>query len=445
MNKHFSLRKYLLIWITIPVLGLVIISLIIGFLFTWHEIEEVYDAQLAHNSKVLYQLVEHEIHDDKAFSLGIEQDKIEHKYERNLGFRVWYNQNLVTQSTNTTHFGEFKAPPGFSTQEIDGHSWRFFVMLTPSNDIVIETSEKFDIRYELITQLMLSQIIPALFFVPILLFIVWIIVRKSLSPLIAISAEVKNRKSDDFSAVGKEQHIVDEIEPLISGLNQLLGRIGETFQHERQFTDYAAHELRTPLAAMKTQAQVLLRKTKELPEYQAGLNNLLASVERATALVEQLLSLARVQNQVIVKNKVALSDLIEQKISELENKAKSKNIRIIRDIKPQVIIEAHEETFGILLHNLIDNSIKYSFEDSEIQIRLTENTFNIIDTGPGISDEHKTLVFDRFVRVDTRRQIGSGLGLAIVKWIAQSHHMNIHLRDNAPSGLHVEIELRSER
>ena len=434
----FSLRKYLIRWMTVPIVLLTALSLAIGFLFTWHEIEEVYDAQLVHNAKVLFQLTEHEIHDDKAFSLGIENAKIEHKYERNLGFRIWYHDNLITQSNNTIPFGDLKTSPGFSTVSIDNQKWRVFVLLAPEQDIIIETSERYDIRYELIIQLMSSQILPAVFFIPLLFFIIWISVSRAIKPLLELSNDVKQRSSDDFTPI-QNQSIALEVEPLITALNQLFNRMGDSYQRERQFTDHAAHELRTPLAAMKTQAQVLLRKTKELPEHQDGLNNLLASVERATNLIEQLLSLARIQNEKFPQIPFNLSELCCEVSADLLPKAQAKNIDLSADIQEHYEICGHQESIAILIRNIIDNAIKYTPAGGEVKIQLHKSKLIIMDTGVGINNEDKNRVFERFVRVDKTRQIGSGLGLAIVHWIAQAHHFEITLHDHEPQGLEVHI------
>lgn len=434
----FSLRKYLIRWMTVPIVILTALSLAIGFLFTWHEIEEVYDAQLVHNAKVLFQLTEHEIHDDKAFSLGIENAKIEHKYERNLGFRIWYHGNLITQSNNTIPFGDLKTSPGFSTVSIDNQKWRVFVLLAPEQDIIIETSERYDIRYELIIQLMSSQILPAVFFIPLLFFIIWIGISRAIKPLLELSNDVKQRSSDDFTPI-QNQSIALEVEPLITALNQLFNRMGDSYQRERQFTDHAAHELRTPLAAMKTQAQVLLRKTKELPEHQDGLNNLLASVERATNLIEQLLALARIQNERFPQTPFNLSELCSQVFADLLPKATLKNIELSADIQEYYEICGHPESIAILIRNIIDNAIKYTPAGGEVKIQLQHDRLEVIDTGVGIRDEDKHRVFDRFVRVDKTRQTGSGLGLAIVHWIAQAHHFEITLHDHEPQGLEVHI------
>ncbi|HCK92742.1 MAG TPA: two-component sensor histidine kinase, partial [Gammaproteobacteria bacterium] len=187
------------------------------------------------------------------------------------------------------------------------------------------------------------------------------------------------------------------------------------------------------------QAQVLLRKTKELPEHQDGLNNLLASVERATNLIEQLLALARIQNERFPQTPFNLSELCSQVFADLLPKATLKNIEFSADIQEYYEICGHPESIAILIRNIIDNAIKYTPAGGEVKIQLQHDRLEVIDTGVGIRDEDKHRVFDRFVRVDKTRQTGSGLGLAIVHWIAQAHHFEITLHDHEPQGLEVHI------
>ncbi|MGH1398011.1 MAG: ATP-binding protein [Alphaproteobacteria bacterium] len=443
MSKTYSIRKRLITWITIPVIVATILTLLVGFKFAWHEVEEVYDAQLVHSAKVLLQLTQHEILEDEGFHLGVENSHLEHKYERNLGFRVWVDTDLITQSPNTLDFKNFEAPPGFSDHKFNGHTWRFFVYLDPVNQIQIETSERYDIRYELIEKIMLSLLAPSMVFIPLLFLIIWFGIRKVLKPVIKISADMNKRSAEDLSPI-VNQDIADEISPLVKALNMLLGRIEDSFKREREFTDHAAHELRTPLAAMKTQAQVLLKKAKDMPECKDGLENLMASVDRATALVEQLLSLARLQNEEFPIQRLNFSECMHDVMDGIRSQAKTKNISLSVDITEDVFIKGHENSLIILLKNLLDNAVKYTPEGGEVSVSLTKEALsNIADTGTGIRNQDKEAVFERFKRADKSGQIGSGLGLSIVKWIADAHHVEIDLQDNNPKGLNVSIQWKA--
>lgn len=438
-SQNYSLKKRLLQWISFPILIAAALIFVSAYLFSWHEIEEVYDAQLVHSAKTLLQLTEHEIAEQQNINIGTENPNLQHRYENKTAFRIWKNDEIVLQSSRAKDFVGVEAPPGFSEQTIEGKPWRFFVFIDAENDIRIETAERYAIRYELIGQLMTSLAIPMAILIPVLLLIVWVGVRKSITPLIALSTEVDSRKIDDLTPI-KNSDIPREVTPLIEAMNRLFVRIGDSFKREREFTDNAAHELRTPLAAMKTQTQVLLRKASSMPECKDGLDNLNATIDRTTHLVEQLLSLARLQNDMPPMEKIDLSDLLEEAIIQTRDMAEHKQQTISSDIIPNVKIEGHSDSLYMLLHNILDNAVKYTPDGGKISVILKpDKTVSISDNGSGISDTDKKRVFNRFVRVDKTGQTGSGLGLSIAQWIADTHKATLTLKDNEPNGLTVEI------
>lgn len=443
MSNSYSLRRRLLFWISLPILVATFLSLLASYLSARHEVEEVYDAQLVHSAKTLLQLTQHEIMQDKEFELGLENPDLKHKYERNLGFRIWASNKLITRSSNTEDFTDFEAPPGFSDQNIKGHKWRFFVFLDPVNQIKIETSERYDIRYELIIELITALIIPALMSVPVVLVIIWIGVRKVLGPVIKISADVDRRGSNDLSPI-PDNYLPKEILPLVRALNRLFTRIEESFNRERQFTDNAAHELRTPLAAMKTQAQVLLKKADDMPDCKEGLNNLQASIDRASRMVDQLLSFARLQSDQIEFEVADLSILTERILKDMSPLAVAKKIDLGADISPNIKVKGNPPALEIMLRNLIDNAIKFTPPGANIDVSLFEDNdkavLKIADTGPGIKDTDKEKVFERFYRVQKNKQ-GSGLGLSMAKWVCDVHSADISLSDNKPVGLVVTVKM----
>ena len=441
-EKPLSLRRQLLLWISIPVLIAGFLTAMLAFAFSWHEIEEVYDAQLVHSAKVLLQLTEHEILENGKvdIQLGVENPNLQHRYEKKMAFRVWHGEKLVTKSANAEAFGDFEAAPGFSDQHIKGKPWRFFVFVDAEKNLRVETSERYAIRYELIGQLMTSLIIPILLFIPMILAIVWVGVRKSLKPVVRLSYAVDTRHSDDLAPIASTG-IPEEILPLVQALNRLFGRISDSFRREREFTDYAAHELRTPLAAMKTQTQVLMKKALQMPECRDGLDNLHATIARATHLVEQLLLLARVQNENLALEAMDLSESLRDVIDYSSRLAQSKNQTIRTDIVDNIVIKGNPDSLQILIRNILDNALKYTPDSGTIDIVLSENAIlSIKDTGPGLLDADKARVFDRFVRADKTGQTGSGLGLSIAQSIAQAHGISIQLSDNLPQGLIVEMK-----
>lgn len=446
IHISYSIKKRLLLWISIPILIASVLIMLLAFLFSWHEIEEVYDSQLVHTAKTLLQFTENDIREDDKKSLfyGEEISGIQHSYEKKTAFRIWRSDNLILQSAKAKEFPMIEAPPGFSDQSIDGKPWRFFVLIDATNKLRIETSERYAIRYELISQLMTSLAIPMSILIPSLLAIVWIGIRKSLMPLVILSQTVDTRDTEDLNPISSTD-VPLEATPLVHALNRLFTRISESFKREREFTDHAAHELRTPLAAMKTQTQVLMKKAGIIPECRDGLDNLNSTIDRSTHLLEQLLSLARIQNEKFPLSGINLSECIEEAVAGIRDKAKEKSQSLNISIAEDVIVTGHSDSLYILLRNILDNSIKYTPPHGEVSITLdTEGNLKISDTGPGICDTDKARVFNRFVRVDKSGQTGSGLGLSIVRWIAEAHNVPLYLSDNTPHGLIIEMKFSQQ-
>lgn len=440
MSEPYSLRRRLLLWISIPILIAALLTLIIGFFFAWHEVDEVYDAQLVHSAKVMLQLTQHEIKKGQDFELGLENPNLSHEYERNIGFRLWVDTNLVSQSPNTVNFKNFEAPPGFSNYKIGEHTWRFFVFLDPENKIQIEISERYDIRYELVFQIMGALILPGIIFIPLILVIIWIGIRQGMKPITDLSEQVNRRSSKDLSPIAQKQ-VAKEIQPITHALNELFKRIEESFSREREFTDHAAHELRTPLAAMKTQTQVLRKKTGEKAGSDDGLQNLEASIDRAARLVDQLLALARLQNEDMPKVKVNLSECLQDCIADIQKMTQTKGHTLNVNIRDNVHLLGHEDSLAIMLKNFLENAVKYTPEGGTIDVSLSaDGELSICDTGPGIPQAEQEKVFNKFYRADKTGKTGSGLGLSIAKWIADAHNLQISLANNKPQGLSVILK-----
>ncbi len=441
--KTYSLRGRLILLISIPILIAGVAIGGIAFYSSWHEIEEVYDAQLVHSAKVLHQFIrQFEDHSGPRVDLIPETQDWGYKYEKNIAFRIWRNQELITRTRNDKEFDAVIALPGLSDQVIDGEKWRFFVYIDPESNVTVETSERYAIRYELIEHLVLGLLLPAGLFVPVVLLLVWYGTSKSLRPLRQLSADVDQRHAEDTRSI-ETDGIPDEAQPLISALNRLLERLGDSIRREREFTDNAAHELRTPLAAMKTQAQVLQMKLESSPEYSDGLKNLLLSIDRATHMVEQLLAFARLQKQDSPIEEVDLSQLVQEVIRDMAPAATKKNHQLVLDCTDNIAINGNREALAIVIRNLVDNAIKYTPHNGEIRVCLNESGRSVVltvsDNGPGVPDAVKQRVFERFFRGDNGQIVGSGLGLSIVKWVADQYAASLELSNAQPSGLRCTL------
>lgn len=444
--KTYSLRKQLLGLIFIPVLiGAAIVGGVAMY-FSYKEISEVYDAQLSHSAKVLLQLTSHELEEEDSYEivLGAEHIDASHRYEKNITFRIWKGSHIVTQSDMASQFVNIAAPPGFSDQIVGGVPWRFFVFLDDRNDVTIEVAQRYEIREELILQILGSFFLPSLLFVPLIFIMIWLGTSRSLRPLLSVSKAVDKRDTHDLQPIEVER-IPDEVLPLINALNGLLERLETGVKRERAFTDNAAHELRTPLAAMKTQTQVLLKKANSIPDCKDGLDNLHASIIRASHMIDQLLAFARMQSEDIEFSDLDFSALLSSVIRELTPLAVAKSQIIEADITEDIMLRGNEDALGIMVSNVIENAIKFTPEHGKITIALSKDgAFIVSDTGEGIPDSEKAAVLERFKRGKKVTENGSGLGLAMVDWCARKHSAVLTLGDNKPQGLLVTIKLKTQ-
>jgi two-component system sensor histidine kinase QseC len=272
------------------------------------------------------------------------------------------------------------------------------------------------------------------------------IIRFSLTHLKQVADAVQNRNPESLSAIDT-RYSPQEVLPLILALNQLFRRIESALQREKNFTADAAHELRTPLAALKMQAEVAMR-AKDDQQRLSGLRNVLAGSNRCSHVVDQLLTLSRLEPEAELKDPhpLNLKKIAQELLAELALLAVRKNIVIELDAPDDtpLIISGNEIAIGILLRNLVDNAIRYSPTNSAVQVTLSEQSHTITlcvsDNGPGVSEVDMPRLFSRFFRATGNQETGSGLGLAIVQQIALLHHAKIYVQKPVDhSGLEITV------
>lgn len=320
---------------------------------------------------------------------------------------------------------------GFSDAMIDGTRWRIFSRWDESGRYAVQVGERLEVRRELAQSVASHLLHPLAVALPVLAILIWFAVNAGLLPLSAVARQVQRRAPDNLTPLG-EREVPQEVSPLVQALNTLFARLRASFEQERRFTADAAHELRTPLAAVKTQAQVALAASSG-EERQRALSNVVLGVDRATHLVEQLLILARLDPQANLPGAVpvALPDLAASCIAEQAQSAYNKGVELALESADEAIVLGDPTLLSVLLRNLIDNAIRYSPAASEVEVSITRASgvvrLRVTDNGPGIAESECNRVFDRFYRVSGPAEEGSGLGLSIVKRIADLHHASIRL------------------
>lgn len=324
---------------------------------------------------------------------------------------------------------------GFADTEVEGNTYRVYSLATPFQ--VIQVAQDMNVRKRMAGALAWRTVAPIAAAAPLLMLIVWCVVSWSLRPVKRARAQVADRQPEDLSPINVPD-LPDEIRPLMQELNLLLERMRGAFALQKQFVGDAAHELRSPLAALKLQLQSLRRAGDDASRRVAE-ERLAAGIERATRLVEQLLSMARHENAAerAAPEPVDLAEVLRLALSETLADANARDIDVQMHGEPQAWVRGRRDDLVLLARNLLDNAIKYTPPGGHVDIRLEapagQALLLIDDNGPGIPPGERTRVFDRFYRLEGNTQHGSGLGLAIARAIAERHGATITLED-APGG-----------
>jgi signal transduction histidine kinase len=306
-----------------------------------------------------------------------------------------------------------------------------------------QLAESDEQRHELVRDIAWRVIAPALFGLPFLGLWVWLATRRALQPLNAVAAQIATSRPERLRALAPAS-APEEIRPLVEAINNLFGRVEQTLEAERRFTADAAHELRTPLAALATQAQVALR-ARDDDERQHAIEQLAAGSRRAARLVDQLLTLARLDPDApLPQDSVHLDRLTEEVCAAHGGQALLKDIALELEASPTTV-KGNADMLRVLLRNLVDNALRYTPPGGRVTVAVAPGRLSVADSGPGIPAEERERVFDRFHRLAGQETEGSGLGLSIVARIAEMHGAKISLESGGDgSGLRVEVRFPTQ-
>jgi two-component system sensor histidine kinase QseC len=407
------------------------------------EFDEVLDAHLAQAAALLVVQATHEIDE-----LETEHTPLLHKYARRVAFQVWEKgQQLRLHSANAPQQHLAIKERGFSDTTVDGKRWRVFSTWDESGEYLIHVAERSDVRDELARGIAGNLLRPLWFSLPLLALLLWIAVLRGLRPLDKLTSEIEQREPDNLAALDASS-APREVVPLIERLNRLFTRIETSMQKERRFTADAAHELRTPVAAIKAQAQVARTASGEAERIHA-LDNAILGCDRAAHLIEQLLTLARVDT--LNRGATAscqLRDIAAETIATLAPDALGKGVRLELLASDQIVVCGNPELLRVLLRNLLDNSIRHTSPSTVVQVSISHDQgmtcLSVSDDGPGIPEQERNKVQERFYRPLGTQASGSGLGLSIVKRIAEVHDATLQIRPASEGrGLKVTVCFKS--
>lgn len=405
-----------------------------------HEADELFDAQLAQFAQSLLSVAT-DLDDDRAAPLP----RRAHKYQQNFVFAVWANEDgekrmLLRSSSDFTLPVQQFTEEKFSDGEWNGKHWRFYRQYDEARGIDVLAGQSDAVRKELAREVALHNVTPFLFGLPVLALFAILAIRFGLSPLRRLTESLQQLSPEQLTAV-KLDSAPKEITPVVGALNNLLVRTADVLENERRFTADAAHELRTPIAALQSQIQAAGLATDEAERAEC-LAKSLRGTERMSHLVGQLLTLSRLDElgAPALLEPLDLAELTRSCSAELAPLALAKHITLELNAESPVTVYASEELLRILLRNLLDNAIRYTPQDGCVTISIKERTLTITDSGIGVAADKLPLLGQRFSRLDPWGPEGVGLGLSIVLRIAALHRANAEFRPaEGHSGLAVSV------
>jgi two-component system OmpR family sensor kinase len=430
-----SIRRWLLGWLICGLAAASGIAAIAIFHTAREEASELFDYELRTVALSLPASVEaaETVEREDAQAGGISDDRIL--------IEIWDKAGtLVYHSRLSPVLG--RLPAGIRTIERGEEHWRVFGLQQP--DRFVQVAQPISVRRELALHLALHTLWPLGVFMPVTIVLVLLVVARGLAPVGGLSRLLATRSLDSLEPLRLDGKVPIEIRPLVEAVNDLLARLNIASQTQRTFVADAAHELRSPLAALKLQLQAAA-KNGTLKDDGQTLERIDMRLNRIIRLVQQLLTLAREDAQPAIEGTfVSLRRLGEQAVSDFSLLADEKQIDLGLEFRQPVTQEdtcdvlADPHGLGVLLNNLIDNAIRYTPQGGKVDVVLTRrgdvHGFEVVDNGPGIPEEELERVLDRFYRGEHTKGTGSGLGLAIASRIAQRQQLTLSLRNNVEGG-----------
>ncbi len=344
-----------------------------------------------------------------------------------------------------------RATLGFADVVTDGERWRVFSTLARGR--VIQVGQPYQVRERIAAAAAMRSLTPLLVLAPLVAIAIWWLVGRSLAPVERVASDLRRRDERRLDPVSDER-LPAEIEPMVRSLNGLLGRLQQAFAAQRAFVADAAHELRTPITALKLQAGLLGRARDDAQRADA-LAQLHAGIDRSAHLVDQLLTLARNEPQaqtsqaanVLPSAQVDLARLARDAAAELQTIAEARGTTITVDAPQTLALRGDANALLSLVCNLLDNAIRHGAGGRRIAVSVAFADAGGIarlivdDDGPGIAAEERERVFDRFYGRATGDDAGSGLGLAIVRAVAERHGGTVELEESPLGGLRATVDL----
>ena len=456
---YYSIRKRLLLGIFLSMIMILGGMGLAAHLVTEHESEEIFSARLATSARVLEVLIAKQLeHATIANPIIIELPKeLEHQhssseeinghpYESKISFQIWHsNGKLLAKSATAPDEPLGPLTEGFGKNQLGDDLWQVFKL--KSGDVWVMVAEMDTVRDEMTGDLGVAIMTPLLIGSLILLIVIYLIAYRSFQPLQYLANVIAAREPQSIKPIKLSQTPL-ELKPVIDELNHLLDRVQKSFKREQQFIDAAAHEIRTPIAALQLHIENAVNAKNDLDRNQS-LAEALNGLRRTTRLTEQLLTLSRVSSATDQEQQVlSLDGICREVVKNTKPLIMQRGQTIELHINDDCLIHGEQHKIERVIQNLIDNASQYGSANGLISVSLTKVAdtirLKVSNDGDIIPASEKTKVFDPYYRILGSKSFGSGLGLAIVKEIVQQHKGTIRIEDkSAGNGVQVIIEFKS--
>ncbi len=421
------------------VLGTVLAVWSVSAVLTWfdarHELDELLDAHLAQAAALLVARHAGEFEPDE---YGVDAPSL-HRYAPRVAFQVFHEGQLVLRSSNAPlqpMLPVGASESGFRSVRIGPATWRLFAAQGAQHDVQVYVGEQTASRDEILHAVLRSTLWPTALALPLLALAAAWAVRRGVEPLRTLGGVLAARQPAALAPVALAE-VPTEMAPLLDALNWLFARIGAMVESERRFTADAAHELRTPIAGIRAQAQVALAAAGT-GQRQHALQRTLEGCDRAAHLIDQLLILSRLDaDSSAPQCEVELVGLVRTVAAELAPEALRRGQVLELDAQTPCVVNGDPTLLAVLARNLIDNALRYSGPGARIKVGVQGAggaILSVEDSGPGVAEADHGHLGERFFRVPGSAVAGSGLGLPIVRRIAGVHAAELQLERSASLG-----------
>jgi two-component system sensor histidine kinase QseC len=425
-----------------------------------HESTELFSARLATSARVLEALMAHQLTvatvarpiiialpKELETSASDEPQSFGHRYETKIAFQVWTDDGrLLARSASAPEAALGKLAPGFSRNVIGDTVWEVFAL--QSDTVWVVTAEKEEVREEMAHAIGLSILMPLAVGGLLLIGAVNLVLSRNMRVLRELAARIAARKPESLALIALPETPV-ELAPIVTELNDLMGRMRAAYEREQHFINAAAHEIRTPIAGLQLHVENALRAENEA-ERTRSLNSAMAAVRRTSKLAEQLLALGRISagGGADVVQAVALQEVCCDVIGALEPLLTRRGQSIGLDAQQECLVWGQRDQLGRLLQNLIDNASLHGAPHTDIQVTLARSgaqvALTVANDGPPIPAQELERIFMPYYRLPDSESSGHGLGLAIVKEIALQHGGTIAIGSKADGqGTVVTLSLQA--